>query len=319
MRKKILTTGAFIASVFLFAAVPVKADLGEAIVYNPKLQVIYQLEEAKQDLRGKSNKLKTYQDSGSPGKMVDGAQNDVNAAAMNLANINSMINMQTMMIAMSPNLAEVGTPLINKAAEAEAKAAQAALTKQAEANQAMLNAFLMNQALLLNQATVTQTAKANQNAMNKQLEANQAAVALALANQNAAATAITYNPLVFATVASRPVNPPYAHNLVLLDNINKISEAQTNANGAREIANSTLSRINDMIPALESAKAQAVFNPVFAANATQLQNQLDALRADYEKQNADASLKEAAFANLKATLPTAGYDPMLVKYYYANW
>ncbi len=319
MRKKIFTAGAFIASIFLFTAMPVKADLGEAIVYNPQLQVIYQLEEAKQDLRGKSNKLKTYQDSGSSGSIVDGAQNDVNAAANNLANINSMINMQTAMIAMSPNLAEVGTPLINQAAESAAKAAQAALTKQAEANQAALNAFFMNQALLLNQATVAQTAQANQNAFNKQLEANQAAVALALANQNAAATAITYNPLVFAKVASKPVNPPYAHNLVLLDNINKISDAQTKANGAREIANATLSRINNLIPALESAKAQAAYNPVFAANATELQNQLNALRADYERQNADASSKEATFSNLKATLPTAGYDPMLVKFYYANW
>ncbi len=319
MRKKLLMAGALFASVFLFAAQPVKADLTEAIVLNPQLQEIYHLEDAKQDLRGKSNKLKTYQDSGSPQKMIDGAQNDVNAASQTLANINSMINNQTAMIALSPNLQEVGTPLINQAAATAAAAAQAALAKQAEANQAALNAFAMNQALLLNQATVAQAAKANQNAVDKQLEANQAAANYALANQNAAATAIAYNPLVFAQVASKPVNPPYAHNLVLLDNINKISEAQTNANGAREIANATLSRINNIKPALESAKAQAAYNPVYAANAADLQNQLNSLEAAYASQSADASAKEASFANLKATLPTAGYDPMLVKYYYANW
>ncbi|MCR5791335.1 MAG: hypothetical protein K6G83_15740 [Lachnospiraceae bacterium] len=319
MKKILLTAGAVFASVFLLSAVPVKADMGEAIAYNPLLQDIYHLEDAKQDLRGKSNKLKTYQDSGSPQKMIDATQNDVNAAAKTLANINSIINNQTMMIALSPNLAAVGTPLIDQAAVSAAQAAQLALTKQAEANQAALNAFVMNQALLLNQATVTEAAKANQNAVNKQLEANQAAAAYALANQNAAATAVAYNPLVFASVASTPVNPPYAHNLVLLDNINKISEAQTKAKGAREIANATLSRINNIRPALESAKAQAAYNPAYAANATELQNQLNALEASYASQSADASEKEATFQKLQATLPTAGYDPMLVKYYYANW
>ncbi|MCR4657453.1 MAG: hypothetical protein K5770_14695 [Lachnospiraceae bacterium] len=318
MRKILLTAGAFFASVFLLA-VPVKADMGEAIAYNPLLRDIYHLEDAKQDLRGKSNKLKTYQDSGSPQKMVDASQSDVDAAAKTLANIDSMINNQTLMIALSPNLAETGTPLIEQAAVSAAQAAQLALIKQAEANQASLNAFAMNQALLLNQATVAQAAIANQNAVDKQLEANQAAAACALANQNAATTAIAYNPLVFASVASKPVNPPYAHNLVLLDNINKISEAQTKAKGAREIANATLSQINNIKPALESARAQAEYNPVFAANASELQNRLNALEASYASQSADASAKEATFTELQATLPTAGYDPMLVKYYYANW
>ncbi len=315
MKKKLLIAGIFAASLTAVSVIPVKADVTQAWLQAPQLSIAYHVDDAEQDLRGKSNKLQSLKDAHAPQDQIDRTQAEVNAAANLLNSLKSMVAYQTLVTAAAP-APDVSAAVINQAAANAAAANQDAVTKQLQANQAAFNAMIVNQQALLNQAAINQAAAANQAAVNAQASANQAMLNAAVANQSAFATVATYNPLMFAVATAKPVNDPYAHNLVLLDNINKISAAQTEARGAREIANGTLSRINDMKRDLVYLRGTG--NPVLMAQADDLERQMVALQSAYDAQNADAASKEANAANLKATLPTAGYNPALTKYYYAN-
>lgn len=98
-------------------------------------------------------------------------------------------------------------------------------------------------------------------------------------------------------------------NLQLLENINRISEAQLAANEALEIANGTLSRINGLQAAIAGKQQEVAANPGLQPQLDELNAQLNALQAQHTAQMADYQAKLATYNNLVATLPTAGYNP----------
>ena len=107
-------------------------------------------------------------------------------------------------------------------------------------------------------------------------------------------------------------------NMQLLDNINRIQEAQLAAKEALEIANGTLSRINNLQPAIASKQQEVAANPSLQPQLDELNNQLNALTDQYNAQLADYQAKQAVFENLQATLPTAGYNPNMCNALYGK-
>ena len=185
-----------------------------------------------------------------------------------------------------------------QANQAAAAANQNAIATQQQADKAMLTAI-----------AATQTAFA------KQDQANQAAILAVLANQAALNTIVLNNPVLFAQ-ATKPKTPvdPKARNLELLHNINTIDQANLAATNARAVANTTLSRLNDVKARKDAIKADG--NPGLMQQLNELNATAAALEAQYKHQDADASAKEATLKKLQATLPTAGYNPCLCDCYY---
>ena len=128
---------------------------------------------------------------------------------------------------------------------------------------------------------------------------------------------VANNPVLCVPAAPAPCYvDPKARNLELLHNINTIDQARIAAVNARAAANMTLTRLNDVNALLNATKAEVVTNPGLTQRLNELTAQSNALKAQYDQQNSDASAKEATFNRLKATLPTAGYDPSYWKCYY---
>jgi hypothetical protein len=192
------------------------------------------------------------------------------------------------------------TALANQANQAAAAANSLAISTQQQANQAALLA-----------------AAANQAAYTKQAEANLAAINAAAANQAACNLIILNNPVLLAQ-ASKPVCTvdPRARNYQLLQNINTIDQARLAAVNARAAANSTLSRLNDINATLQATKVEVVTNPGLTQRLNELTAMSNALQAQYDQLNKDASAKEENFKKLQATLPTAGYNPEYWRCYY---
>ncbi len=192
----------------------------------------------------------------------------------------------------------------------------AALAMQANQNAAAANNNAIAKQQQADQAMLLAIA-ASQTAYNKQAEANLAAINAAAANQAACATIIANNPVLYVPVAPAPCYvDPKTRNLELLHNINTIDQARIAAVNARAAANMTLTRLNDVNALLNATKAEVVTNPGLTQRLNELTVQSNALKAQYDQQNSDASAKETTFNRLKATLPTAGYDPSYWKCYY---
>lgn len=107
-------------------------------------------------------------------------------------------------------------------------------------------------------------------------------------------------------------------NLQLLENINKISAAQTRAQEALEIANGTLAQINNLQAAIAGKQQEVAVNPGLQPQLDQLNAQLQALTNQYNAQMADYQAKQAEFTTLQATLPTAGYNPNMCNALYGK-
>ena len=107
-------------------------------------------------------------------------------------------------------------------------------------------------------------------------------------------------------------------NLQLLDNINRIQEAQLEANRALEVANGTLGQINGLKAAIAGKQQEVAANPTLQPQLDELNNQLNALTNQYNAQQADYQAKLANYNNLAATLPTAGYNPNMCNALYGK-
>lgn len=107
-------------------------------------------------------------------------------------------------------------------------------------------------------------------------------------------------------------------NLQLLDNINRISEAQLNAQSAKGLADATLAQINNLQAAIAGKIQEVAVNPSLQPQLDELNAQLNALQAQYNAQMADFQAKQATFVNLQATLPTAGYNPNMCNALYGK-
>lgn len=107
-------------------------------------------------------------------------------------------------------------------------------------------------------------------------------------------------------------------NLQLLDNINRISEAQLAANTALDLVNATKSQIANLQTALAAKKQEAVANPAFQPQVDELTVQLNSLTNQLNAQTADYQAKQATYETLVATLPTAGYNPNMCNALYGQ-
>lgn len=107
-------------------------------------------------------------------------------------------------------------------------------------------------------------------------------------------------------------------NLQLLDNINRISEAQLAANTALDLVNATKSQIANLQTALAAKKQEAVANPAFQPQVDELTVQINSLTNQLNAQLADYQAKQATYETLVATLPTAGYNPNMCNALYGQ-
>ncbi|MCR5356392.1 MAG: hypothetical protein K6E63_03220 [Lachnospiraceae bacterium] len=197
----------------------------------------------------------------------------------------------------------MASPQYKAAMAAQANQAAAAANQQAIATQKQADMAML------------QAVAATQQAFVKQDQANQAAILAVLANQAALNTIILNNPVLLAQ-ATKPKAPvdPKVRNLELLHNINSIDQANLAAVNARAVANTTLSRLNDIKARIDAIKADG--NPGLIQQLNELNAMAAALEAQYKHQDADACAKEATLKKLQATLPTAGYNPCLCDCYY---
>lgn len=107
-------------------------------------------------------------------------------------------------------------------------------------------------------------------------------------------------------------------NLQLLDNINRIQDAELAAKEALEIANGTLAQINNLQTAIAGKQQEVAVNPGLQPQLDELNAQLNVLTNQYNAQMADYQAKQAEFTTLQATLPTAGYNPNMCNALYGK-
>ncbi len=156
---------------------------------------------------------------------------------------------------------------------------------------------------------------ANQNACSNYAVQSYTKVDQAQAAQLAYNSAALQNFVLVRSVV-KPVLPSEikARNQERLRNKCTIEQARIAAVNSRAVANSILTRLNDVNALLNATRIEVKTNPGLTQRLNELTAMSGSLQSQYDQQNKDATAREAEYKNLQATLPTDEYNT-----YYYSW